>query len=89
MNFTEYVAALDSFLQMDKKLVLNFKWEKYYVDLNNTDAYQFDEFYDVMKSWAISDDNLTLHYEDFAVLDEEASKSNKLADFRKMADRVV
>ena len=74
---------------MENKLVENFKWEKYYTELGDTDAYQFDDFYDVLKSWAVSEENTTLNYEDFARLDEEAGKANQLDAFKKMADRVV
>jgi len=74
---------------MENKLVLNYKWEKYYADLNDTDAYQFDDFYETLKCWAISDENKTLDYEDFARLDEEASKSSHLDAFKKMADKIA
>ena len=62
VNFGEYVEALDSFLAMEGKLIENFKWQKYFADMGDYDAYQFDEFYDVIKCWAISDENTTLNY---------------------------
>ena len=70
-NFTkrhvkEYLQSLDGFLQMEGKLIANFPWEKYFVDVAANDSVGFEELYDCMTKWAISPENQTLGYDDFA-----------------------
>ena len=55
-NFGEYLDGLDSFLQMEGKLASNFNWKKYFVDYKDDDAVQWDDFFEILSMWAVSQD---------------------------------
>ena len=53
-------------MQMDGKLITLFPWEKFFVDYATNDSVSFEELYDALTKWAISPENSTLGYDDFA-----------------------
>uniref|UniRef100_A0A7S3MXZ6 Uncharacterized protein n=1 Tax=Strombidium inclinatum TaxID=197538 RepID=A0A7S3MXZ6_9SPIT len=74
-NFTkrhikDYVQALDGFLQMDGKLIANFKYEPHYEEVGMEENVQFEDLYEVLTKWAANPDQLTLSFEDFAAAED-------------------
>lgn len=57
-------------------------------DLELSDATNFDDLYDVLKNWAVSDKNSDLDYDDFAAADEQQSKPNSMDAFKKGLDKI-
>ena len=72
-NVQTYVNSLDSYLQMSGKLTKNFKFDTFFSELSDTDNIQFEDFYDILCKWAISAEQTTLDYADFAAADEKAA----------------
>ena len=92
-NFTkrhikEYLIALDGFLQMDGKLINKFNWEKFFKEYNNNDAVGFEDLYDILSKWAVSPENDSLDYSDFAAA-EERQQIKTGEDFKKMTDKLT
>ena len=44
------------------------------MDYKDDDAVQWDEFFEILSMWAISPDQTTLNYDDFAKAEENAHK---------------
>ena len=57
-------------------------------DLELADATTFEDLYDVLKNWGVSEKNLDLDYDDFAAADEQQSKSNTMDAFKKGLDKI-
>ena len=56
-------------------------------DLELSDATTFEDIYDVLKNWAVSEKNQDLDYDDFAAADEKQSKPNSMDAFKKSLDK--
>lgn len=41
---------------MEGKLASNFNWKKYFVDYKDEDAVQWDDFFEILSMWAVSND---------------------------------
>ena len=75
---------------MDGKLINKFNWEKFFKEYANNDAVGFEDLYDVLSKWAVSPENDTLDYSDFAAAEEKVNKSEATAeDFKKMTDKIA
>ena len=91
-NFTkakvkEYIASLDSFLQMQGKLVKHFNWKPHFEHLKPTDSLQFEDLYDVLWKWACSPEQTALNYNDFARENIDAKlKVQSAEEFKHMTD---
>ena len=88
-NFTkkhikEYIQALDGFLQMEGNLVNNFKTDHLFPDMGVNDVVQFEDLYDAMSKWAVSVEQKTLNYEDFAAAEEKNAKAAQMENLKKM-----
>ena len=57
-------------------------------DLELSDATTFEDLYDVLKNWAVSETNVDLDYDDFAAADEAQSKPNSMDAFKKGLDKI-
>ena len=93
-NFTkrhikEYLQSLDGFLQMEGKLIANFPWENYFTEVATNDSVGFEELYECMTKWAISPENQTLGYDDFAAGEIKAKDAKNVGEFKKVTDRLV
>lgn len=93
-NFTkrhikEYLQSLDGFLQMEGKLIANFPWEKFFEEFAANDTVSFEELYDCMTKWAISNENQTLGYDDFAAAEIKHKEADNVKEFKKVIDKVV
>ena len=82
----EFIQAVDDFLKMNGKLVANFT-ESQFWDLGEQQVLKFEEFYDVLSKWSISQEALS--YEDFATHEDEVAKEEQLDAFKKMTDRIL
>lgn len=69
---------------MEGKLASSFNWKKYFADYKDDEAVQWDDFFEILSMWAISQDQTTLNYEDFAKAEENAFKQSQLDAFKKM-----
>ena len=86
-HIPEFIKAIDDFLKMSGKLVAHFvAWEQF-PSLGESQVVKFEEFYDVLSKWAVSQDKLT--YEDFATHEDEVAKEEQLEAFKKMTDRIL
>ena len=82
-DIDDYVKQLDSFLMMDKKLIENFKPEKYWGNVAKTEQVGFDAFYEQLQKWAVSQE--TLNPEDFTGPDGDNDGQNSQVNaFRNM-----
>jgi len=63
-DISQYVSTLDNFLQMEKKLVDNFKPEEHWPESEPNEQIGFDGFYEELAKWGVSQE--LLEYNDFA-----------------------
>ena len=88
-HIKEYLTSLDGFLQMDGKLIGNFPSEKFFGDYAVNDPVGFEDLYDAMTKWAISPDNATLGYDDFAAAENKQAGADTVQQLKYKADRIV
>ena len=88
-DIPEYIQALDGFLQMNGKLIKTFGAivMDLYKDYDLPDVCTFEDLYDHLKNWAVSEKNVDLDYDDFAAADEQP-KPNSMDAFKKGLDRI-
>lgn len=86
-HLSEFIKAIDDFLKMSGKLVTHYKVAEQYPNLDESQVVKFEQFYDALSKWAISQDKLT--YEDFATHEDDVAKEEQLEAFKKMTDRIL
>lgn len=74
---------------MDGKLVANFPWEKFFTEVATNDPVSFEELYDVLGKWAISPENQTLGYDDFAAAEIKDGPVDSTEAFKKKTDKLI
>ena len=74
-DVTTYIATLDNYLLMEKKLCYGFKPEDHWPNKQPDDQIGFDVFYDTLMKWACNQDDY--FYEDFAAADIAREKKER------------
>ena len=86
-HIKDFIKAIDTALKMEGKLEKNFKTEEQFMNVKEDEVISFEQFYEILGKWAISQDKLS--YDDFALHEEENARLEELDAFKKMTDRIL
>ncbi len=73
--------------KMSGKLIHFFVIDEQLHMIKENDPIPFEVFFEVLLKWALNQEKMS--YEDFALFEDQNTREEELAAFKKMTDRIV
>ena len=87
LHSRHFVEQVDNMFKMAGKLKTFFVIDEHFHMLLDEDVIPFEVFFEVLLKWAMNQEKMT--YEDFAMFEDQVTREEEIAAFKKMTDRIV